>query len=106
MPQKPLDASDETVRLTLRLTMSQTHGLDELRGKTSRSEYLRELIDLAIGQKTLREAYPDERPVAKVKMIRVEPIKKVVPPEECSHTWERAGSIFDRCTKCDARKRH
>jgi hypothetical protein len=126
--------------------MSQTHGLDELRGKQSRSGYLRELLDLAIGRKILNDAYLDEAtaPVPDARksggmitpvrvsgsgpkvptreefgptltkeqkgwdsnrMIRVESIKKVV-PEECNHTWERAGSIFDRCTKCDSRKRH
>ena len=50
MPQKPLDASDETVRLTLRLTKSQTHGLDKVRGSESRSEYLRGLLDHALEQ--------------------------------------------------------
>ena len=37
--------------------------------------------------------------------IYVEPIKKPV-KGGCDHTWVRAGSIFDRCTKCEERKRH
>ena len=44
MPQKRLDASDDTVRLTIRVTKSQTLQLDRLRGKMSRSEYLRSLF--------------------------------------------------------------
>ena len=61
MTQKRLDASDETMRLTLRLTKRQTHGLDELRGSRTRSEFLRGLLDLEIGRKQLQEAYPDEQ---------------------------------------------
>jgi len=49
MPQKPLDASDETVRLTLRLTKRMTHEIDLLRKDTSRSEYVRTLIEAAVG---------------------------------------------------------
>lgn len=45
MGRKPLDASDETVRVTLRLTATQAATLDERRGTRSRSAYLRSLLD-------------------------------------------------------------
>jgi hypothetical protein len=47
-PQKPLDASDDTVRLTLRLTKRLTDRIDEKRGDIPRSSYIRALIDSAL----------------------------------------------------------
>ena len=76
MPQKPLDASDETVRLTLRLTKRLTDGLDDVRGSTSRSEYLRNLLIVAITQQDLPKAtapVPDARKsggmISKLKIV-------------------------------------
>jgi hypothetical protein len=77
MPRKPLDSEHETVTCTIRLTIGTRNELDRLRGTTSRSEYLRKLIDLAIGQRTLQEAYPDEQPEVKpAKKLRVIPEKR------------------------------
>jgi hypothetical protein len=110
MGRKPLDASDETVRVTLRLTQGMATQIDHLRGDLSRSEWLRYMVTQTVtDMHEWIESLPevkDEPTLGKPsRKIRVEPIKKVA-PEVCDHTWERAGSIFDRCTKCDARKRH
>ena len=83
MPQKPLDASDETVRLTIRLTKRQTHVIDQLRGSRTRSAYLRTLIDDVI------YTGPEELPQATVPVP--DPRKsggmKIVPAQE--HRWHR-----------------
>jgi hypothetical protein len=60
MPQKPLDASDNTVRLTLRLPKRLTDEVNELRGTFTRSEYLRQLIE--IGLLAMRQVKTDDRP--------------------------------------------
>jgi len=89
MAQKPLDASDTTVRLTLRMTERQTHGLDELRGKKTRSEYMRDLLELAMGQKQLNDVYYSE---ADHKMVR----KPVIYPEGAIHVERKLKVIPDK----------
>jgi hypothetical protein len=111
MPQKKLDASDETVRLTLRLPKRLTDDIDRMRGKATRSEYIRTMIEATVGLIAPIELKFETKPMPEpdlgkpARRIYVEPIKKPV-KGGCDHTWVRAGSIFDRCTKCEERKRH
>lgn len=107
----------------MRLTKGTLGQLDKQRGDLSRSEYLRHLVTQTVAEMhdwvdKLPEAtapVPDARKSGGMttepdlgrpaRKIRVEPIKKPV-KGGCDHTWVRAGTIFDRCTKCEERKRH
>jgi hypothetical protein len=54
-------------------------------GKTSRSEYLRNLIDLEVGKKRLQDAYPDEQP-DKPMLTQIVPMR-----ERHLHRFHREG---------------
>ncbi len=104
MPQKKLDASDETVRLTLRLPKRLTDDIDRMRGKATRSEYIRTMIEATVGLIVPIELKFETKPMPEkpARRIYVEPIKV-----KCEHTkgWKR-GNIFDTCIECGETKRH
>jgi len=77
MARKPLDTSDETLRLTIRLTKQQLALLDSQRGGASRSSYVRELIEHGMAQKTLRDIPPMQPTRVGERMIVVEPLEPV-----------------------------
>ena len=124
MGRKPLDASDDTVRLTIRLTKRTCAQIDHMRDDLSRSEWLRHVITQTVeGQHEWIEKLPEAPPLVNetkamahdgyTEPVRVTPdpdlgklIKKVKVVPTCDHPkWERMG-LFDRCTKCDERRRH
>jgi hypothetical protein len=98
-PQKRLDASDETVRLTLRLPKRLTDDIDRMRGKATRSEYIRTMIESTVGLIAPIELKFETKP-----MPKIVPTKKPETKQHCDHPeWEKVGSMFKECTKCGER---
>lgn len=100
MTRRSLDASDDTVRITLRLTQRQLDRLDERRGGTNRSTYLRWLID------------HEQKPASQ---IRAEPVPPVAPPVERNHLhrfkktgpsvgYQQGVPVYPYRCDCDATK--
>jgi metal-responsive CopG/Arc/MetJ family transcriptional regulator len=85
MPQKKLDASDETVRLTLRLPKRLTDDIDRMRGKATRSEYIRTMIEATVGLIAPIELKFETKPMPKIKGI------KIMPDEPHRHRFSKEG---------------
>src|SRR4029077_18651034 len=94
MPQKPLDASDTTQRLTLRLPKRLTDQIDLKRGTFTRSEYMRQMIEiglLAMQDEPLAEHEPwmlrDVEPLQNETkaMPKIVPAKKPETKQHCDH---------------------
>ena len=97
-PQKPLDASDDTVRLTLRLTKRLTDRIDEKRGDIPRSSYLRALIEAALSgtsvlaYRTLAEVVEETGgEVIAAGLADVKQSVKQTPEEKHWHRFKKAG---------------
>lgn len=97
------------------MSEAEVDALDQRRGSTSRSTYLRLLF--VQGGHPHPEPHPE--PLNPVDPPVPSPITPPVPPPNpvetftppipevtCAHTWVKAGSAFDRCTLCDDRRAH
>lgn len=92
--------------LQIRLDETMLARLDEQRGPTSRSDWIRNLIN---ANDTRHEPGGDLAVVAErvvsvqdgyVKPVPPTPAVQVVSTDTCAHTWKRNGNIFNVCTLC------
>ena len=120
---RPRSSNPKTRPVTVKMSEAEVAALDERRGSTSRSTYLRLLF--VQGGHPHPEPHPE--PLNPVDPPIPSPIVPPVPPPNpvetftppipdqigytqpviaCRHTWVKAGSAFDRCTACDDRRPH
>lgn len=89
MPRKPLDSEHETVTCTVRLTKRTRDQLDEMRGKTSRSEWLRYLIEQAVASD---HAWWEKLPTVVDEPTRGKSVK-IIPEKRHLHRFKRGEEL-------------
>lgn len=106
----------KSARIDLRLSPKEIEILDQKRGATTRSGFIRWLIEHHDTKAGHPHPDPVVPPLDPTPAPVPNPITPPVPPPNpvetftppipwCDHDWVKAGGMFNRCTICDERMR-